>query len=498
MQTTMKYGDYNFSPVPFMSIKVDYLNAEDGAFSKHYTINLEGTLSTGPTMDSGIQNVMDMQDSLREALVENGKRFEVKCGDTVLLACYPKVHLSEDMPTGNNWVENSTYTIELQFEDFADEDNSPYLDQVSEEWTIEFMDNPHYSLDLSGVSPQHNGHTYSDADNNPYFLSVSHNLSAHGLAHYTGTGEVGTLKQGWEYARDWVSERAGFSSSEIQESGILNIDVSSLGIYNHLRTVNKNKSNGLYNLIENWVVAASGSGNILGAIEQFNVEVTQEHDSDITNVSIHGNIEGLETRDYGDGPDDFSISKTKIEAANDYWDTIQSRVLPRAQLFGEPHCTRPLNVIPLVKTVGRNVGEGVVTFNYNFDDRPSNVISGVKSEQITIVDNNHADIVAQIGIIGRFGSILQDMNAATDTTRSINIECVTAPSTGNTASALLSASPKSQVATLLCGFETDLMSYDQLYKIEDTENWNPKTGRYSRNVTYLYQDCSPTGNTSVC
>ena len=49
---------------------------------------------------------------------------------------------------------------------------------------------------------------------------------------------------------------------------------------------------------------------------------------------------------------------------------------------------------------------------------------------------------------------------------------------------------------MLCAFQTGLTdAYGQVFKVQDSENWNPKTGRYSRNVEWTYQDCNGTPST---
>jgi hypothetical protein len=409
------------------------------------------------------------------------------------MVCYPKV-VGEIRfePTNDNWVYTTDYTIELVFEDFHGETNSPYISSNEETWNVEFAEPAHYNINMGATS-----------DTNPYFLSVTHNVSANGVEHFTsGTSVSGTkVKEGWEYAKDWVLTKLGFSSGVIQDSGVLNLDVTTYGLYNHLRVVSKDIHDGRYGVQETWLVAVSGSGTspILGATEDFTIEIQSSHDTDITNVSVNGNIQGLETRTYGSSPGDFAISTSKIAAASGYWNTIKTRLYTRAQHFSSGDTTRTLNVIPLNSSVGHSPSQGLITYSYAYDDRPSNAVSGAKYESIEITDKNPDHIVASIPIIGRLGPVLQDMGATTERTRTVNIEVTVAPSTGNTATLLNATNPKSQVETLLCSFQQELTgAYDQVFIASDNENWSPRLGRYSRSITWLLGSCTDADIDNVC
>jgi len=359
--TTMFYGSYQFVPVPFITLNQSEISNKDGRIGTKYTLSLDGTLSTAPA-DSlgGIANVDTLQDNLRAAFAQDGLCFDLKCGDTTLLKCYPKLAGPiVFQPTNNNWVYTTAYTIELEFEDFYSENNAPYVEQASEEWNVEFaQDTSNYNIALSGVSGQVSGLYYSN-DVNPTFWRITHSLSAVGQSHFTHTtgGITGTRpKEAWEYARDWCIGRLGFDSGVLQDSGVLNLNITGVSGYelaNHIRATTRSETNGSYSVNESWLAAVSGSGALLGAIEDFNVEVNQSAEDDFTQLSVNGLVQGIETISYGTGLNQFSITKTKMESAEDYWASIQTRILPRAQLYAEDAgASRTLNIIPLVKTVG--------------------------------------------------------------------------------------------------------------------------------------------------
>jgi hypothetical protein len=121
-------------------------------------------------------------------------------------------------------------------------------------------------------------------------------------------------------------------------------------------------------------------------------------------------------------------------------------------------------------------------------------------ESITINDNNPADVFATIFVLGRAnGPVLQNLNTKTAGTRSVQIEAVYEPPSGCPTSVgnidiLLSYQVKSpgqtDVDDIINAFEDQLeASYSQVFRSDDNQSWNPREGRFSRNVTWTYGTC---------
>jgi hypothetical protein len=498
--TTMTYGSYNFSPVPFINMSQDTISNRDGRIGTRYNITLEGTLSTAPGMAGGIVNVDTLQDNLRAAFAQDGLKFELKCSSTPMLICYPKLSGPITFPpSNNNWVYTCPYTIELEFEDFAGEDHKPYVDQASENWTVEFVeDSSKYCLELSGVTATGSGYYY-DKDCNYIMMRVSHNLSAVGQQHYvdsgTGYSSTGILnKAAWEYARDWCIPRLGLDSGVLQDSGILNLNITGYGAYNHMRGTSRSETQGSYAVDESWLVTLSGSGDTytgnLRATEDFEISVVEEAESDITQCSINGTIQGWESRNYGTSPGDFVITETKIQAAEAYYATILPRLYPRCQLYSQSTTARNLNIIPLAKTIGYAPSRGTVTYNISYDDRPGvRFISGAIAETISMDHGLASDVFASLAVIGRIsGPVLQSVNTYTSPVLTFNIEATMPSSTGTGLAGFMDGIPRSQVNSFLCQVQADLTGhYSQVFVTENRESWTPP--KYNRSITYLYGLC---------
>lgn len=529
--TTMYYGSYGFSPVPFINLSQETISNKDGRIGTKYTITLEGTLSTAPNISGGISNIDTLQDNLRAAFSQDGLKFDLACNGTSLLVCYPKLAGPiVFQPSNNNWVYTTPYTIELEFEDFRTELgeglNAPYVEQSNENWTVEFIeDSPKYSLQLSGVTSgnQISGYYY-DQDCNYIMLRVSHSLNAVGQRHFidtlgtgtgisglpTGIGQTGYLnKAAWEYARDWCIPRLGLDSGVLQDSGILNLGItgvsgiSSYGSYNHMRGTSRSETQGSYSVDESWLINLSGSGDTytgnLRATEDFDINVSEEAENDITSVSINGSINGWESRSYGSNPGQFTITETKIQAAEAYYATILPRLYSRCQLYAQGTASRNLNVLPVAKTVGYSPSKGVVNYNLNYDDRPGvRFISGALAETITMDHNLATDVFASIPILGRIsGPVLQSINTYTSPILTFNIECTMPSTTGTGLVGFMDGIPRTQVNSFLCQVQADLTgNYSQVFVTENRETWN--SPKYNRTISFLYGLCSGSIFSGVC
>lgn len=506
MATTMTYGDYSFKPVPMMQISIDRQKTRDGtSLGNTFNVRLEGSVTPLPTGTAGYANVDTLQDSLISSLNQDGQRFHVTCGGQNLLDVYPRINNLSFDPTSDNWVNRANYSVELEFDHNTPTGTPPYIKEASENWSLEFDDTKSYfSSDLSTVSPQYAGNDYV-TDVSPYILKMTHDVSAVGKRHYSESDSnpsSGTLdREGWKEARSYVVNRLSTDNTFLASSGVINLDPSQFGYYNHVRTQNANELDGSFSVTESWLVMNTGEEGIPGDVmEDFTVDSQKSIDNDLTKVSINGRIEGLSTVDYGTTTGDFSITQSKYDAAKSGWNTIKTRLLPRAQSVAQTISSRPLHSGVKTTSIAHNPAKGIISYNYEYNDRPSNCITGALYEDISVVDNYPTDVVASLTVLGRSaGPILQDIGTVTAPTRNVNIEAVMSIGSGCTVSALLANKPTTQVERLLCNFEQDLSgTYDQVFLQDDSENWNPKTGRYSRNVKWIYLDCSNSLNTTFC
>ena len=66
---------------------------------------------------------------------------------------------------------------------------------------------------------------------------------------------------------------------------------------------------------------------------------------------------------------------------------------------------------------------GSITYALEFDNRPTNIISGVKTENIQLSDTYPGDVIAVIPVLGRpTGPVLQNIGGRTEHRRDLNLD----------------------------------------------------------------------------
>jgi hypothetical protein len=268
----------------------------------------------------------------------------------------------------------------------------------------------------------------------------------------------------------------GLDSTKLYATSGLNLPAY-YNAFNHTRNETTDEFTGQYGITENWIIS---SGNYE---EDFTVSTKASIDTGLTQVSIDGQVVGLETNVAND------VSTTKWGAANAGWTTVSGLLYSRASLYAG---VSNINSQPLSSQIGKNPIVGNIKYTYDYDTRPTNYITGALTELININDENPSDIFASIPIIGRAnGPILQDMNTTTERRRDLSIELqMPVTITTTTVDGMLAASPKASVDALVASFKANLQSsYNQVYINKDSEGWSPKTGRYTRGVGWTYQNC---------
>lgn len=179
-----------------------------------------------------------------------------------------------------------------------------------------------------------------------------------------------------------------------------------------------------------------------------------------------------------------------------------------------------LAVIPVSTTEGHDPRKGTISYSYEYNNR-LNLISGVISENITITNDAPSEIVSETQIIGRARGPLLQKTGYTATRKSVSIEVVVMPPTGiqdcfiNSSGCPLFTGGfvYTTIQQLIEGLKpfgieigqeriyNDLFGQDFVtkknrqgivYKSSDNDSWNPTGGRYTRTVSWIYQQCSET------
>lgn len=168
-----------------------------------------------------------------------------------------------------------------------------------------------------------------------------------------------------------------------------------------------------------------------------------------------------------------------------------------------------LNVIPTSTSEGHDPLKGTISYSHEFDNKLL-TISGVLSENINISNTAPAYSIQETQIIGRaLGPILYAAGV-TNPRKSINIDIVVPKGTGiksqfmteptcplyvsgyfwKTVDSLIEGHAPFTNRTIALFDNAKSQLYGTVFKDSDSEQWNPTEGRYSRNVSWIYQQCT--------
>jgi hypothetical protein len=460
--------DYN-EPLIVFYPRVTSINFEEGNYFDlcRYTVNLQADL------------LFDKDDKIiTDGLA--GNNFE---NDAALT--------SDNLPTNDFEADSGRKTLDSHIDKYGG-----LVEDFSENWGIELEDG--------------NGNTVdpSVGENIVRAYRLTRNVSATGKTTYGPSGRY----EAWEQAKSFIAAKVldldtaspnGYSSypkmtlQNMFSSGYLNLSSNVYQGYNHSRTESIDKSAGTYTLTDNWLLS-SGT-----AFENYNMSLSSGIDTTIFKVSIDGTIKGLTSvpasgtifggnlgSTLNSAYENAIVKYRQVSNNGTYGPT--SWIYKRAQ----NSIGIELNPSPLSVSLGVNEFNGEITYNVEFDTRPTNLISGVLSEQISIQDTYPGDVFAVIPVIGRpTGPVLQYIGGRTEYQRSIGIDIVVGQSYGGTKrQQLLLSKPiliepmRSSINDLISQLsparEPGIRKY---FLSPPTESWDPKERRYTLNLNWTYE-----------
>ena len=392
-----------------------------------------------------------------------------------------------------------------------------FIEDFSESWSLEAEDG--------------NGNT-TNRGNVTKAWRLTRNTSATGRTHYGHVGGLSGVRiDAWVEARNYLYKNVlygtiyqGYASGNWQKypnyynysfaSGLLNLSNRYKG-YNHAVTENIDRVAGSYSISETWLLSQED------AYENYKMSISSSLGGPFVNVSIDGTIKGLSLivpsgTVYG-GESDLTADPFPLTRA------IQAPITPpnsayQNALIKYHHVSNSgrfglisdiykranasvganLNSQPKSISLGLNEFTGEITYNVEFDNRPLNLISGVLTENISVNDTYPGDVFAMIPVIGRAtGPVLQYIGGRTEYKRDVGIEFVvdyTDIPYGQDRMRYLLSKPslnepiRSQInnviATLSPANEPGIRKY---FLNPPSESWNPKEGRYSLNLSWVYE-----------
>jgi len=454
-------------------------------------------------------SIFSKQRALRALFAQDGRKLEITDfnDDEATIICFPRLVGDIQFDEGI-YVDICRFTITLEADVLLNKDmqvdeegtlvstvngisiitgisesdlvasGAAFINDYSEDWTLEADD------------------SIGESVYNPRSYRISHSLSATGKSHYT---EDGLMEPAWIQARKFVQRRLASSVDSYPNimgqigSGTINL-IGLYGGFNHIRTEQISESNGTYSVTENWLLS---SGN---SYENYAMNISSSIDSAFVSVSIDGNIKGLTSIP----PSGFTVGasgsafenalKKYHKVSNSGYFGLTSDIYKRANNVVDVQ----LNSQPRSVAIGLNEYVGEITYNLQFDNRPTNIISGVLAETIQVNDTYPGDVFAIIPVIGRkTGPVLQYIGGRTEYKRDLQISLLmdyTRVPYGNTRSSLLMQKPSvsqpiaSQLSELINEMSPAREPGIRKYFINPSqENWNPKTGEYNISLSWVYE-----------
>lgn len=459
--------------------------------------------------------LISKQRALRALFAQDGQRIEItdifdQVGATVY--CNPRVQSISF--TEGNYVNKCEYTIVLEADvllrgtgpesyidaegtlagsgtietttelaDFLADSGTAFLESFDENWGLEVDDQQGQSVE------------------SPRSYRISHSINATGKTFYK---EDGTLsKPAWQQARDFVLRKISNQPSGnypnvagIIGSGTVNL-INAYRGYNHVRTEQINESAGTYSVTENWLLS-SGLAN-----ENYSMSTSTSNTDPFVNVSIDGTIVGMSELTPSGFGNSLTMSasgayKNALRKYNEISNSgrfgISSDIFKRANNL----VAVQLNSQPVSISLGTNQYNGQITYSLGFNNRPTNIISGVIAESIQVDDTYPGDIFAVIPVLGRkTGPVLQYIGGRTEYSRNVSINLTmdyTKIPYGSGRNTLLLKKPSlveptsSQIANLLRELSPQGEHGVRKYFVSPpSESWNPKEGTYSFNISFTYE-----------
>lgn len=404
------------------------------------------------------------------------------------------------------------------------------VEDFSDTWSIETDEANGQTIDVDNISP--------------ISYIVTRNMSATGKTFY----DLSVKKyEAWEQALGFIKKTLlqepqaspeggganlldnekykqypGYSLNNLYANGSLNLPSFYRG-YNHVRTLNIDKTAGSCSVSDTWLLASGQSH-----LENYTINIGKSIDSNLFKVKIDGTITGLSDmhpRTYSAiDINYFNENNTPYAKAINKYNNISNNGLfgfnsilyNRASNACSYVENIHLNAEPLSVSIGSNENAGTITYSLEFDNRPTNVFGdSVLFENISVSDNYPGDVFAIIPVIGRqTGPILQYIKGRTEYSRSVNIELIlnyeklynlgniliqglppssiydfrtnlvlNKPSLNNQSQFPLRNTLENLILSLSPSGEQFVTAY---YLKPPVETWTPREGKYTLNLNWEY------------
>jgi len=357
--------------------------------------------------------------------------------------------------------------------------------------------------------------------------TVNRSITAVGSPVYDANGNYANNLSPWQQASGFVHSYMNIGSGIINQTSISGIKSNLLeqfsnGSYqaaNFVYQESVDREAGTYSVTETFLLYSG----IYPVIESITIN-NDTGENDTNTVSIQGTIQGLNTAN------GFYYYNNAYHNAWSYFTGVVDTGIPstayyyaRGVMRGLTDLTRSnpnfipwLHPRPTNKSVASDFSAGTISYTYNYDDRPANIVPGSISESIQINDTYPGELFSVTPVIGRSQPVLQYLNSRSEYKRSLSIS-VTMAQTGdptfidiNNLGNITDSTNRrlvlqrmffnekpsvSQTPALNDIFQAANPVNDPTFTVANgkcfhsapTENWDARTRNYSYNIEWTYE-----------
>ena len=505
-----------------------------------YNIELSGwvLVDDGPT---NLESVLVKKTVLTQIFSCDFKQLEIWCSDTLMFSSCVKIIDISFGKAGDNWAQKIPYTITLRANSTSSSDTCypGCLNSINESWNIEQDPEINHYIQVYDFSATDGRSCQTGADSGidawtrtgvlqetgyepPYSWIVTRELSAQAENCCTGFDATGGLidtgvnpfftgesTPGWQVARDWVESKLYSSppATGVFDNFLISASADRTGYfaYDYARTTRYSQTDGSFSATETWRILNDRSASVFTkAAEDFSMEVRESENEGFKTVSLQGTIQGYQDVEYTNGTE-FKVVQSKYDNALEYYKYIEPRLLVRAEYAVNDLPESETNVLRINervkdKSVVFSPRAGTVSYNVTYDTKCCDLIlltTGIQctilKEDINISEERPIDIYAEISILGKPCPIFQNLNMKTKGRKDVSVNLVidTNDQCFNSITNYLCPPCKHNVDQMMNEVFLSLSgTYGAIITSKDIEQWDPKSGLYSRNVSFDYTCCT--------
>jgi hypothetical protein len=487
------YDGIEITPTPIIgSLQRNYNKTQAGQLIGFtYTLELRSKIVS----KVGFDDLMTKKEALASILDCPGGLLVISCDDVILSElCVNAIDSLTFSETPDNWATSIDWSATLQVSEVTSAPSCPdivyNLNSVNDTWSIQRDESINPGSGYGG-----SGDECLDCDCIPVY-NVQRSLVA--TANPTCTSGDDYVDP-WTVAKSYCDANVGFDTGVF--AGYDCFELGSFVTLNHTRVYNVDKSAGSYSVNEAWVVRPGQAGNSNSVIETSTFSISQSNSSNVLNVSIQGQIIGLDSRGFdANGCFDALANAGKYQNARDFWENTRK---PSLHTKAEIIADRALNAKPVGGAVTHNPCAGVINYNYNYNSGTfcMTEITGydILSESVEVSVSHPRDIYSEVYVIGRPCPIIRDLGIRSKGTKTLSLGLVVAPTGDEDIDCSLKCYPpfKPQSDDFFADCYGDLTGeYGVVALDADNETWNVTNGSYRRTITWSYSECCEPEQTS--